>query len=179
MPEIHLRDLRRDDLPLLRHWMQPEQDWHRWDAPYFPKDTAEQVDAYVDGLAHTLNSLSEPRTAFVIAEDDVLVGQTSWHWEHEPGGWARAGLTVYDPDVRGRGIGTTALARLTDHVFENTHAHRLDYATWSGNEAMCRVGAKLGWSREAVIREAREVRGERYDSVMYGLLRSEWVASRP
>jgi RimJ/RimL family protein N-acetyltransferase len=43
---------------------------------------------------------------------------------------------------------------------------------------MCRVGAKLGWTREAVFREAREVRGRRYDSVVYGILRSEWAVTR-
>jgi RimJ/RimL family protein N-acetyltransferase len=68
---------------------------------------------------------------------------------------------------------------LTDYVFDNTPAHRLDFATWSGNWGMCRVGDKLGWTRESVFREARVVRGQRYDSVTYGVLRSEWLRRGP
>ena len=39
---------------------------------------------------------------------------------------------------------------------------------------MCRVGTRLGWTEEARFREARVVRGQRYDSVVYGVLRAEW-----
>jgi len=50
------------------------------------------------------------------------------------------------------------------------------FATWSGNERMCRLGRRLGWVEEARFRQAREVRGQRYDSDVYGVLREEWRA---
>ena len=41
---------------------------------------------------------------------------------------------------------------------------------------MLGVGHRLGFSEEARFRDAREVRGERYDSVVMGVLRAEWEA---
>ncbi|MEV0950798.1 GNAT family protein [Promicromonospora sp. NPDC050249] len=84
------------------------------------------------------------------------------------------GVTVYDPAVRGQGIGRTALALWTSVLFERTPWVRLDFATWSGNEAMLGVGKALGFVEEARFRQARVVDGVRHDSVVMGVLRGEW-----
>ncbi|WP_093186184.1 GNAT family N-acetyltransferase [Sanguibacter gelidistatuariae] len=77
--------------------------------------------------------------------------------------------------LRGRGAGTSALAQWTTLLFEATAWRRLDFATWSGNTAMCRVGERLAFVREATFRRARVVEGEVYDSVVYGVLREDWA----
>ena len=41
---------------------------------------------------------------------------------------------------------------------------------------MLAVGRRLGFREEARFRDAREVRGRRYDSVVRGVLRREWEA---
>lgn len=64
------------------------------------------------------------------------------------------------------------------YLFATTEVVRLDFATWSGNTGMCRIGHKLGWVEEARFRQARQLRGQRYDSVVYGVLRAEWDARR-
>ena len=102
----------------------------------------------------------------------------SWHWEAEESDWRRIGATVFDPDVRGRGIGTEALRIWTDYLFAHTDVVRLDFSTWSGNTRMLGVGHRLGFVEEARFREAREVRGKRYDSVAMGVLRRDWLAQR-
>lgn len=177
---VQLRDFREADLDPLRHWLQPDAEWHQWDAPYFPKADAAEIDRSIELRRAGLDQLPNPRTEQVIADEvtGALLGRVSWHWEHEPSAWARCGVTVYDPAVRGQGIGSQALTLLADYVFNSTAAHRLDFLTWSGNLAMCRVGEKLGWVREATFREAREVRGVRYHSVAYGILRSEWAGKK-
>lgn len=172
---VILREIRESDLSQLERWWQPDQDWHRWDAPYFPKSDSAGVRNSIEHLAAELDHQPEPLRRMIIADrDQQLLGMASWHWEHEPSRWARCGLSVYDPDIRGCGVGTDALRLLAGQVFTRTPAFRLDFATWSGNVGMCRVGEKLGWQREATFRLAREVRGQRYDSVVYGLLRTEW-----
>ncbi|WP_051478973.1 GNAT family protein [Arthrobacter sp. H5] len=66
----------------------------------------------------------------------------------------------------------------TDYLFGATDIRRLDFATWSGNHAMCRVGLRLGWREEARFRDARMVDGVVHDSVVYGMLRREWKTRR-
>ncbi|WP_369375186.1 GNAT family N-acetyltransferase [Promicromonospora sp. Populi] len=121
-------------------------------------------------------SQAAPPRRLVVDVDGELVGTVAWYWESRETEWARMGVTVYDPAVRGRGIGRTALALWTSLLFERTPWVRLDFATWSGNRAMLSVGTALGFVEEARFRQARVVEGVRYDSVVMGVLRDEWCA---
>ncbi len=178
---IRVRAFTATDIATYRRWLQPDQEWHRWDGPYFPKLDSTQIDAACARLAAAVDDGSyaaqSPLPRAVIAtvtEPATMIGSASWHWESEESDWRRMGLTVYDPSIRGRGIGTNALAVWTDYLFRTTAAVRLDYSTWSGNERMLAVGRRLGFTEEARFRDAREVRGTRYDSVVMGVLRREW-----
>jgi RimJ/RimL family protein N-acetyltransferase len=51
---------------------------------------------------------------------------------------------------------------------------RLDFATWSGNVGMLRIGQRLGFVEEGRFREARVVDGVPHDAVVMGGLRREW-----
>lgn len=178
---VRVRPFVPGDIDAYRRWLQPDQDWHRWDGPYFAKLDAGQIDAACARLAAGLTDGSYAahsplqRAVIAAAEDPTtILGTVSWHWESQASDWRRMGLTVYDPALRGRGIGTAALHIWTDYLFRTTDAVRLDYSTWSGNERMLAVGRRLGFTEEARFRHAREVRGERYDSVVMGVLRREW-----
>ncbi len=46
--------------------------------------------------------------------------------------------------------------------------------TWSGNPRMMSLALKLGFQQEARLRKVRYYQGKYYDSVKYGVLRSEW-----
>ncbi len=126
----------------------------------------------------TAPELPTPRMRLAVADitDDRLLGSVGWYWESQETDWRRIGIVLYDPAVWSGGRGTEAVALWTTYLFETTDVVRLDCATWSGNARMCRVGEKLGWTLEARFREARVVDGQRYDSVVYGVLRSEWTA---
>lgn len=180
---IGVRLLLAADIDQLRRWFQPDQEWHRWDGPYFAKMSPDEVDAAMDRIAATLAdgsyaAASPVRRAAIVARDDAetVIGSVSWHWESEESDWRRMGITVYDPAGRGRGVGTESMRIWTDYLFATTEVVRLDYSTWSGNARMLAVGTRLGFTEEARFRDAREVRGERHDSVVMGVLRREWEA---
>jgi len=98
----------------------------------------------------------------------------SWYFESEPTDWRRMGIVLFDPGSWSGGRGAEALRLWTDYMFATTVIVRLDLATWSGNIGMCRVAVQVGWTDEARFREARVVRGRRFDSVVYGVLRRDW-----
>lgn len=179
---IRLRRFAHEDVEQYRAWLQPDQEWHLWDGPYFAKPTAGEIDDACARLLAGLDAASMPaesplRRAVIVAdaEPDRMLGTVSWHWESEESDWRRMGLTVYDPTGRGKGVGTAALRIWTDYLFSTTAVVRLDFSTWSGNSRMLGVGHRLGFVEEARFRDAREVRGERFDSVVMGVLRREWA----
>jgi RimJ/RimL family protein N-acetyltransferase len=181
---IRLRHYTLADVDTYRRWLQPDKEWHRWNGPYGDLITVQEADAACARLAGSIEdgsyAMQAPvqRAAIVTAEaPDQLIGTVSWHWEAEESDWRRMGLAVYDPGIRGRGIGTAAFRVWTGYLFATTDVVRLDYATWSGNERMLAVGRRLGFTEEGRFRDAREVRGERYDSVVMGVLRREWPTS--
>ena len=161
-----------------REWLRPHHEWHAWDGPYFPRPTAAQADEICAQLRRRITAADwpTPRTGPVIADrdSDVLVGCVTWYYESEATDWRRIGVVLYDPASWSGGRGTEAVRLWTDYLFSSTDIARLDFATWSGHTAMCAIGSKLGWTEEARFRDARVVRGQRYDSVVYGVLRREW-----
>ena len=177
---ITLRDWSADDLPALREWLAPEQPWRDTDGPYFGRPTHRDVLGQLNRLTVLANLepdfLPTPRESLAVAatDDDRLLGQVNWYWEEELTDWRRMGLAIYDEDDWGHGYGTEALALWTSYLFDTTDALRLDYATYSGNPAMIAVGRKLGFTQEAVFRQARRWSGGVHDAVVLGVLRAEW-----
>lgn len=110
---------------------------------------------------------------------DTLLGVVSWYYESEVSDWRRVGITVFDSSHRGRGVGLEALQLWASYLFESTGIRRLDFATWSGNTAMCRVGEKAGWREEGRFRDAWVVERAVYDAVVFGITRGEWKQSAP
>jgi RimJ/RimL family protein N-acetyltransferase len=178
---IRLRPFELLDLPTYRHWLEPHHEWHQWDGPYYPLPTAAESDETVRMLSERISRGFDPcaelpPTRLVVARtsDDQLIGTVNWYWESQETNWARMGISLFDPAVRGQGIGTQALELWTGYLFACTDWARLDFATWSGNLGMMQVGRKLGFTQEGRFRKARIVRGEYFDSVVYGVLREEW-----
>lgn len=178
---VTLRRFRLSDLEQYRHWLQPEHEWHDWDGPYYERATSREIDAAVERLARTLTGdplTAVPQRAVIVsrADDARILGTVSWYWESEETNWRRMGIALYDPAVRGQGIGSRAFRLWTDYLFRLTDVVRLDFATWSGNAGMLGVGRSLGFVEEGRFRRARIVRGTHYDSVVMGVLREEWEA---
>jgi len=59
-------------------------------------------------------------------------------------------------------------------LFETQTIQRVGLTTWSGNPRMMPFASKLGFKQEAVLRKVRYYQGKYYDSIKYGMLKSEW-----
>jgi RimJ/RimL family protein N-acetyltransferase len=81
---------------------------------------------------------------------------------------------------RRRGLGRQAVRWLTDHLF-TTHdlLHRIEATTRDDNVAMQAVFAHCGYRLEGRLLEAwLNADGTRADTLIYGILRGEWVGLR-
>ena len=73
-----------------------------------------------------------------------------------------------------RGLAFEAVAALIHLAFEDLGLHRLEADTDTANAASLHLLEKLGFRREGLFRERWYVYGQWQDSVMLGLLKTDW-----
>ncbi len=120
--------------------------------------------------------LVDGRLDLAIVDADQLVGSLEARQPHGalPAGAFEIGITLFAEADRGRGIGTRAVELITDLLFAEHKAERIQASTWVENGAMRGVLEKLGWSYEGTLRCFWPVGdGLRQDFALYSILRGE------
>jgi ribosomal-protein-alanine N-acetyltransferase len=116
--------------------------------------------------------------AVAASHDDAFLGSLLVHSLHARHRRAELGFWLI-PAARGRGVARGALELLIDWAWDALDVDRLEMSTTTDNERVPAVAAGLGFAREGTMRARNLERGERVDVVMFGLLREQWLASRP
>jgi ribosomal-protein-serine acetyltransferase len=80
-------------------------------------------------------------------------------------------------DAQGRGLMTAAVTALLDYAFFEWDLHRVVIEVIVGNERSQAIPERLGFRQEAILREAKLVRGSHEDTRLYAMLAPEWAAS--
>jgi RimJ/RimL family protein N-acetyltransferase len=83
-------------------------------------------------------------------------------------------IRIGEPDARGRGLGTEAVALLLRHAFADLDLHRVSLHVFASNAAALATYERCGFVREGVLREAAMLDGRRDDVVVMGVLRRDW-----
>jgi RimJ/RimL family protein N-acetyltransferase len=94
-----------------------------------------------------------------------------------PPGTFEIGIAL-DPAARGAGVGTRAVRLLTQYLFDELEAHRVQAGTWVENHAMRGVLERLGYTCEGVMRAFMPSERGRDDYALYGVTRDEWRAGQ-
>ncbi|MFC4548991.1 MULTISPECIES: GNAT family N-acetyltransferase [Halorussus] len=90
--------------------------------------------------------------------------------------WDRPLLSYWVlPEYQGEGYATEAMTLLLDYFFASHDKHGVQARVFSHNEPSQALLGRLGFEREAVLRENRFVEGDYRDEYVFGLLREEWV----
>ena len=92
----------------------------------------------------------------VVKGTDTVIGSVDFNHRHDDD-VLEIGYTLH-PDYRGQGYVPEAVRALIDLTFKELGLH----------------AEKLGFTHEACIRDRKDAQGNRCDSLIYGLLRSEW-----
>ena len=77
-------------------------------------------------------------------------------------------------DRQGKGIARACTAALIAHLFEREHHRRIFAEIDSRNLASIALAERLGFTREACLREHERTHEGLCDLLVYGLLRREW-----
>jgi ribosomal-protein-serine acetyltransferase len=81
-------------------------------------------------------------------------------------------------NAQGRGIMTMACRALIDHAFDTLKLNKVEIRCAAGNHRSRAVPKRLGFVEEGTLRQIIPIRGTYHDSVVYGMLASEWPAAR-
>ncbi|UJD01556.1 GNAT family N-acetyltransferase [Streptococcus oralis] len=108
----------------------------------------------------------------VVKGTDKVIGSVDFNHRHEDD-VLELGYTLH-PDYWGLGYVPEAACALIDLGFINLGLHKIELSCFGYNVQSQRVAEKLGFTLEARIRDRKDVQGNRCDSLIYGLLKSEW-----
>jgi RimJ/RimL family protein N-acetyltransferase len=167
MPEVKLRAVRREDLPLLLV-----------DQPADPVDTFGFVGENALERAFATDGLLGYDRGTLVVEDAAgeVTGQVSWlpvpHGPNPPSFALNVGIRLR-PAFRGRGLGSHAQALLANYLFGTTNFERLQAETDVTNVAEQRALEKAGFQREGIARHAQFREGRYHDMVVYSRLRGD------
>lgn len=115
---------------------------------------------------------------FVICrvEDDAAIGAIDLFAIDRTNGSCGFGIGIGDPALRGQGLGTDAVAALTDFAFGELRMERVWLVTDAENLAAQATYRNAGFREEGRGRREWFIDGAFVDGVHMALLRDEWLA---
>jgi RimJ/RimL family protein N-acetyltransferase len=164
--QVRLRPLRPDELDTIAAQVDRVVAGGPGDARERLRERIARSGRFVDG-----------RLDLAIEADGQLVGDISARGPAEafPPGVVDVGISLL-PEHRSRGLGTEAVRLMTDRLFREEQAERVQASTDVANAPMRRVLEKLGFVEEGVMRSFMPTGAVRADYVLYGVTRAEWLA---
>jgi RimJ/RimL family protein N-acetyltransferase len=132
----------------------------------------------LEGIEHNREHASQGTGASLSIADassDEFLGLAILHsfaWQHrrcEVGFWLIA-------RARRRGLGARGVALAVSWAFGALDLLRVEMTTTPDNAAVAGLAARLGFTREGLLRQRNVERGQRVDVVWFGVLREEWLA---
>jgi len=169
---VRLTALNSADTETIAHWQQDNEYLRLLDAkPAYPKNEMQ--------IAEWVREGQRGRETFLLGirlqATDSLIGFVEIGdilWAHRVG-WLAIGIG--EDEQRSRGYGREALTLAVEFAFRELNLYRLQLTVFAYNHAAIALYERLGFQIEGTFREFMERDGERYDMLLYGLLRPEWV----
>jgi len=173
---VNLRTMVLSDLDDYRRWDDPEIKAWYFDGPWYGQRAVPSERARKRFEEHQ----KPPYTCLEIeTSEGAHIGFVIVHHREVDPHMTEVGIDIIDEGHWNRGLGTEALSLWIDYLFKEWKFTRIGFSTWSGNPRMIAVGSKLGFVREACIRNGCCVEGKFYDRIKMGVLRSEWERQKP
>ncbi len=174
-PKIRLRLLEEADaramFSLIDQNRQYLRQWLPWlDTQKTPEDTLHFINGARDQAQR-----NETLTLGILFEQ-TLCGVISYHRFD----WAnRSSMIGYwlAENLQGRGIMTDACRTMLDHGFGRLGLHRIEIRCAAGNKKSCMIPERLGFTREAYVRDAEWLYDHYVDLIVYSMLAPDWKKS--
>ena len=171
--KVRLTAVAKDDLPAMANWWADTDFLRLYDSfPAFPKTA--------DNLTKWLEDSEQGKTNFLLGirplHDDKLLGLVGLDGIIWSNGTSSVSIVIGEQAERGKGYGWEAMTLILGFAFRELNLHRVFLTVFGYNTPAIAMYEKLGFTREGAHREHLHRDGQRFDMLLYGMLRREWEA---
>lgn len=171
--DLTLQKLSGDHADQICQWMGSDRDLLIWGGPYFDFPlTVVQLKALIE---QHVGSRPARECWAVVHDRHGFVGSFQLSFNIRSGG-AGLGRVIVRPDMRGRGLSAELLRLACCQAFSRREIHRLELRVFSFNKSAISTYEKAGFAHEGTARQAVRFGLEYWDTMIMGLLRSEFEA---
>lgn len=174
-PRLHLRPLTLADAPALYATFADPETMRYWSTA--PWASIEQAQELIARDATALPAGEYLRLGLERRDNGELIGVCNLFQWVRPCRRAELGYGMHRAHW-GQGLMHEALSELLRYGFDALDLHRVEADVDPRNRASVRSLERLGFIKEGHLRERWIVEGEVSDTILYGLLRREWLANR-
>jgi RimJ/RimL family protein N-acetyltransferase len=171
--KTYLRAVDKDDAPALATWFN-DPEVTRFLLRHRPMTVAQEEEF--------INKMQAGETDIILGivtrEEDRLIGCLGLHQTDARNRHSVFGISVGEKTYWGKGHGTEATRLLLDHAFATLNLNRVWLQVIEFNARAVRSYEKLGFKHEGRLRQHMYREGKYWDSLVMGILRSEWGERR-
>jgi RimJ/RimL family protein N-acetyltransferase len=169
---VWLSALSHDDAPVIARWEYDTEFLRLMDSRPARPRSEEEVARWLEGLGKATNNYT---FGIRLIENDNLIGFVELDgidWQH---GSSALGIAIGPRTHWDSGYGSEAMQLALRFAFDELNLHRIFLTVFSYNARAIHLYEKLGFTLEGRYREHLQRDGQRYDMLIYGLLRHEWA----
>lgn len=174
-PELQLRDLSESHAPRLFDLLDSNRSYLRAWLPWLDTQRSVLDSIQFIRMARASSDRNESLSLGIWYRNE-LCGVISFHRIDHPnrasmiGYWLAAGF-------QGKGIMTESCRAFTDHGFSRLGLHRIEIRCATGNLKSQAIPNRLGFVREAVLRDSEWLYDHYVDLIVYSMLAPDWKKS--
>ena len=178
--QIYLKHVTRDDVNRVREWLTDDRVVESWFGRYSYGNPAhlgyhpEQIEGITEEEWNGIFENPEHIIFSVYSESDVHIGEIHVAVEESLGD-GQISILIGDTESWHKGYGTAALRETVNLALVTFGLYRVWADIPEYNKAALALFSHLGFTHEGTLRQSRPHEGSRSDSVIMGMLRTEFI----
>lgn len=167
---IYLTEIKKEDMKYIYKWFSNTEFLKYYD--YYPpvplnEDEVDKMFIYYEN--------SKKSKVFAVRKDEDLIGVAGFDDIIEENHLATLFIGLGNESQRGKGYGKEAMKLLLEYGFNKLNFHRIQLNVLEFNYGAIALYEKCGFKKEGIFREFVLRDGNRYNLLLYGLLKKEWL----
>tara|TARA_Y100000590_G_C15487012_1_gene926201 strand:+ start:416 stop:946 length:531 start_codon:yes stop_codon:yes gene_type:complete len=159
---------KRDDMPLLLEWRNNPNHMK-----YYRQHKTLSLEEQLKWYDSMINDQTWHHFVARPIGEEKLIGVVFLNHIHPVYKTGEFGITLADPNYRGKGFGKDMLLTIMEYGFQELNLNRIWCEVYSNNSSV-NLYRKVGFKDEGILRSHVYKNGKYLDSLILGMLRSEY-----